>query len=232
MKIAFHHLLTLIALGLASANAATITDSATYTPNLAIPDGSTVGLVDARTFSSQIATISEVRVSLSIAGSPAAGDAFNGDLYVTLAHSSGFAVLLNRPGRTALNDFGYADSGFDVTLADTPGSADIHNYRLTLNPNGGALTGVWGSDGRNVNPNLALDTTLRNARLDSFNGLNPNGQWSLFVADVSPVGTARLASWKLEVTGQTPVIPEPGTALSGLLCAVACASGIFSRPRR
>jgi hypothetical protein len=214
------------------ARALIVTESATYNPNLLIPDGSTVGVVDSRNFTSTIATITQVRVSLSIAGTPGAGDTFNGDFYVTLAHSSGFAVLLNRAGRTAVDPFGYADSGFNVTFDDAGAFADIHNYQLTLNPGGGTLTGTWGSDGRNVNANAVLDTTPRIARLDSFNGLDASGEWNLFVADVESLGTGRLVSWTLEVTGQqaTPV-PEPGSALAGMLCVAACCGTAMRRRR-
>jgi hypothetical protein len=237
MKTASHlrRVFALAAISLAAAlpaRALIVTESATYNPNLLIPDGSTAGVVDSRNFTSTIATITQVRVSLSIAGTPGAGDAFNGDFYVTLAHSSGFAVLLNRAGRTALDPFGYTDSGFNVTFDDAGAFADIHNYQLTLNPGGGTLTGTWGSDGRNVNPNAVLDTTPRIARLDSFNGLDASGEWNLFVADVESLGTGRLVSWTLEVTGQqaTPV-PEPGSALAGALCIAACGGAAFRRRR-
>lgn len=193
-----------------TARAQIVTESATYSPTLDIPDGSTLGVADTRTIASQIVAIDEVRVSVSITGRPTAADAFNGDLYATLTHDSGFAVLLNRPGRTASDAFGYDDSGFNVTFDDTPsGNPDIHHYQLTLNPNGGALTGLWGSDGRNIAPAMSLDTTPRTAFLTSFNGLDPDGSWTLFVADVSPLGTARFDSWTLELTG---AIPEPGSA--------------------
>ena len=193
---------------------ATITEAITYTPGLAVPDNSIVGAADTHIFSSAIFSISEVRVGLTISGTPGSGDAFNGDLYAYLTHSSGFAVLLNRPGRTAGNSDGYADSGFAVTFADATPSADIHNYRLFAPITSGPLTGTWNSDGRAVSPLLALDTTPRGAFLTSFNGVNPNGEWTLFVADLSPAGTARVESWRLEVTGEAT--PEPSAALLAL----------------
>ena len=86
--------------------AATITETVTYTPGVAVPDDSTVGVADTRIFSSAILLVSEVRVTLTISGTPTPGDAFNGDLYAYLTHGSGFAVLLNSTGRTAGNDDG------------------------------------------------------------------------------------------------------------------------------
>lgn len=197
-----------------SGSAQVITDSATYTPNLAIPDNSTTGIADTHNFSTAITTISKVKLSLQIVGTPSSGDAFNGDFYAYLTNGTGFAILLNRVGRTTSNTFGYSDSGFDVTFNDSASAPDIHDYLLTTDPAGNALTGTWGSDGRNVNPSQSLDTTPRTASLTSFNAQNPNGDWTLFIADLSPTGTGRLASWKLEVSG---VVPEPGSAMLLLL---------------
>jgi hypothetical protein len=212
------------------APAALLVETGSYTPDLLIPDGSALGVADTHTFSSSIATISEVRVSLQIAGASSPGDAFNGDFYVYLTHGSGFAVLLNRPGRTAVNSFGYADSGFDVTFDDSPAGADIHNYQLVSNPGGGQLTGAWSSDGRAIDPTSVLDTTPRSSSLASFNGLDPNGTWTLFVADLSPIGTGRLVTWQLEITGHS--IPEPGSALAGVLSLGAGVCCRWSRRRR
>ena len=114
-----------------------------------------------------------------------------------------------------------------MTFADATAGADIHNYRLFALIGGGPLTGVWSSDGRNVNPLVALDTTPRTAFLTSFNGANPNGEWTLFVADLSPTGTARVESWRLEVTGET--VPEPTTTA---LLALASTGAMLARGRR
>lgn len=199
--------------------AATITEEINATPDAAIPDGSTLGVASTLNFSTAIILITEVRVTLTISGTPDAGDAFNGDIYAYVSHAGGFAVLLNRTGRTASNDAGYADSGFAVTFADTPTGNDVHNYRLFAPITSGPLTGVWGSDARNINPASALDTTPRTASLLSFNGRDPNGAWTVFVADVSPGGTAKLVSWRIQVTGDT--VPEPSSLLLALGGAAA-----------
>ena len=205
--------------------AATLTEEFTVTPNLAVPDGSTVGVSSTQNFASAILFITEVRVTLTLAGTPGVGDAFNGDIYAYVTHGAGFAVLLNRTGRTASDDAGYADSGFAVTFADTPAGNDIHNYRLFAPITSGPLTGVWGSDGRNVNPASVLDTTPRTASLTNLNGLDANGAWTVFVADVSPTGTAKLASYRIQVTGDT--VPEPASLLLAL-----CGSSVALLTRR
>src|SRR5262249_22736292 len=57
------------------------------------------------------------------------------------------------------------------------------------------------------------DTSSRNAFLSSFSGLNPNGDWTLFVADLSGGGEHVLESWSLEIE---PVkLPDSLGFLSG-----------------
>ena len=196
----------------APARAQVATNTYSFVVNQAIPDNDLSGLSDSHTISPGIQSITDVQVTLDITGG------FNGDYYAYLTHDSGFAVLLNREGRTETDAFGYPDSGFNVTFDDAASNGDIHTYRLTLNPNGGALTGTWAPDARNINPGLSLDTTPRGAFLGSFNSLGADGAWTLFVADVSPVGSGQLNSWSMEVIG---VVPEPGTwVLFGLGASV------------
>ena len=62
--------------------------------NKTITDNNPFGVTDERTISgSAIDEIGQVNVFLNISGG------FNGDLYVTLNHSSGYSVLLNRVSR-------------------------------------------------------------------------------------------------------------------------------------
>ena len=141
---------------------------------------------------------------------------------MNLQHSSGFSVLLNRPGRSTGNPFGYADSGFTVTLDDAAANGDIHDYQNVTVPGAGSpLTGTWQPDARNVDPADAMDTTSRTAYLSSFDGLDANGDWTLFLADIEYGAASTLDSWSLEVTG-LEVIPEPtnvALAIFGSLAA-------------
>ena len=215
---------------IACAFASEATAGFVFNPNLAIPDNSTLGVADTHTITMPAGLITNVRLSLNIAGTPSASNAFNGDFYAYLQHSSGFSVLLDRVGRTAANAFGYADSGFDVTFDDAAVNGDIHSYRDLVNPAGGGLSGMWQPDGRLTNPNSALRTDPRPALLSSFNGLDPNGAWTLFVADVSPVSTGTLKSWTLDLT--VAPIPEPATIGFGILLLGVCASASGRRRGR
>ncbi len=182
-----------------------ITNTVTFSVDQAIPDNDLTGFADTHSPIFTVTNMDSIRVHLDIS------DGYNGDLFVYLfftnqtQHSSAFTVLLNRPGRTASDDSGYADSGFHVTFDNSAPNGDIHNYQTVQNPQGGALSGLWQPDARNVHPDIALDTSARSADLSAFHNLDPNGTWTLFLADDSPLGQSILQSWQLEVVA----VPEP-----------------------
>ena len=192
---------------LSGAQAITITWDSGFLNSGAIPDGNVTGWSDTRTISGLTGgNITDLSVNLQFAGG------YNGDYYVTLTHSSGFSVLLNRVGRTSGNGFGYGDAGVNITLADGVG-ADIHNYGGT---GGNQLTGTWQPDGRYIDPANALDTSARLNLLSQFNGLDPNGTWTLFIADMSGGDVGNLQSWGLNIS-----VPDGGSTLVLLGLAVA-----------
>jgi len=184
------------------------TNSYTFNVNQSVPDGSASGLAFSTNLGGIYGTIQNVTVGLDISGG------YNGDLYAYLAGpNGGFAVLLNRVGTTNGNAFGYSDSGFNITLDDSGGNNNVHFYQLILNPNGGALTGTWGSDGENVDPNGGLTgTAASTATLASMDGTDPNGTWTLYIADLSGGGQSTLLNWTLNITA----VPEPGTWAMGI----------------
>ena len=184
---------------------AAVTSTYQFPSGLAVPDNNITGLADNRLITDATGTIQHLTVSLAITGG------WNGDWYAHLVHDTGFAVLLNRIGRTATDTVGSGTSGLNVVLDDRA-AFDIH---LGL-PATGSLTGTRQPDARTADPDNVTESSPRRAFLDSFNGLTPNGQWTLFLADLSPGGTGTLASWSLEVT----TIPEPGPALLLLAASI------------
>jgi len=179
--------------------------SFTNQPNTTLLDGNPTGLATSLNVSGVAGWLTNVTVSLTVTGG------YNGDLYAYLTgDNGGFAVLLNRTGKTVSTPFGYEDAGFDILL-DELATLDIHNYGGN---SGNLLSGTWQPDGRDVDPQLVLDTDLRLARLDNFNGLSPNGTWTLFVADMALNDvTGALVRWSLNFEA----VPEPSTALFALL---------------
>ena len=186
------------------AASATTVISHTWEIGATVPDNSTLGWSDTRFIDSTAGGILDVQVQLTISGG------FNGDLYAYLAHESGFAVLLNRPGRTAANPDGSFTTGVDAVFASAAG-LDAHfadSFAGTLQP-----------DGRNVSPYLVTGESPRTALLTSFEGGDPSGHWTLFVADLSPMFEATVEEWGLFVTVDPQAIPEPGPLTIAALLA-------------
>jgi subtilisin-like proprotein convertase family protein len=186
--------------------AAAATTVVNYTVNSVIPDNNPTGLADTRTISGSVITgITSVEVRLEISGG------WNGDLYAYLMHDSGFSVLLNRPGKTLLDVIGSGSAGFDITLSDAA-ITDIHD----IGPSG-HISGSFQPDARNVDPFDVLDTDSRTSFLSSFQGLNANGAWTLFVADNAAGDQSTLLSWGLNISG----VPEPSRTVLLMLGGLA-----------
>ena len=177
-----------------------------YGVNAAIPDNSILGLTDAHAISGLTSPIGDIRVTLNISGG------YNGDLYGYLRlNGSPLVVLVNRVGTTSGDPDGYANSGMSVTLSSSA-AHDIHFYQ-DFSPSynsSGQVTGTWQPDGR-TNP---LDTSR--GSLSYFNGLDPNGTWTLFFADRSPSDTSTLVGWSLDIT----TVPEPVNVALGIFGGV------------
>lgn len=191
-------------------------------PSVMVPDNDTVGVLSRAEILGATGVIGEVSLTLELVGDATEGG-YNGDLYAYLRHGTGFAVLLNRPGRRVGSLGGYGDDGMSLTFSDTA-SSDIHDYRVAL---GGAhevalsgpLAGSWRPDGRDVDPLLTVDygSVGRMATFSSFQGLSPNGDWDLHVFDLASGGQVELRSWSLVYTA----VPEPRlTGLGSAFCLV------------
>jgi subtilisin-like proprotein convertase family protein len=184
-----------------------------------VPDGAATGWSDTRILSGIAEnTITDLDVTIEIAGG------WNGDLYAYLTHSTGFSVLLNRSGVSAADPFGYSDAGLNVRLNDSAANGDIHLYQSVPGYSAGVLGGEWAPDGRGLNPLSVTDTDPRNALLSSFNGLDPNGSWTLFVADLSSGEAASMVSWGLRIDAETRPLTVPDAGNTVLLFGMALGS--------
>jgi hypothetical protein len=202
-----------------------------------IPQGSTSGWSDSETISGESGVISSLTVDLNISGG------YNGNLYGYLSYDGVLVTLLNRvgvgsatPGSSA---FGYGDSGFDITLSSAAADnvhfyQNVHGYSLNAN---GQLTGTWQPDGSAISPSSApssFDTSPGAQTLNSFAGLNPNGTWTLFLADMGAGGgQSQIESYGLDVTTTPTVtsVPEPGGLLAGLLAGLLGLGSLLTRIR-
>lgn len=190
--------------------------------SVTIPDGDLNGYQSSQVLSGLTGAVNHVAVNLNISGG------FNGDLYAYLWHGNTLAVLINRVGRSSSSTAGYANTGFgpDSTLnqftLDDQAGHDVHLYRnfpYVLNATG-QLTGIWQPDGRLIDPlsaGSAFETAGQSNPLGVFNGMDPNGLWFLYVADVAPGFESTLLGWGMQIE----VVPEPGS-LDFLALALSC----------
>lgn len=138
--------------------------------------------------------VTDVRVGLNISGG------WNGDLYGYLQYqptgggSATLLVLLDRVGDPSISG-GYGDTGFAVTLSDA-GAHPIENYQnFSYTTSGsGQLQGTW-----QANNGSSFAST--------FGGLDPNGTWTLFLADRASGDVSQVTSWSLQIEA----VPEPTT---------------------
>lgn len=190
------------------AAATAVTLNGNWTGMLPVPDNSAIGASNTLTIvTTGLTTIESVVVSVQFEGG------WNGDLYAYLAHNGELAILLNRPGRSVDNDSGAGSTNL-VALFDDLAAGDVH---VGL-PDTGNASGLFQPDGRLIDPLDSLDTTPRTKLLAGFNGMDVNGDWTLFIADQGAGETAVLTSWSLSIT----VVPEPSVAtLAGLVLLLA-----------
>lgn len=185
-----------------------------------VPDGDLNGWQDTRNLDSLPTglEISTLTLTLSLSGG------YNGDLYAYLGHAGGVAVLLNRVGRTAAEPFGYGDAGMNVTLADTA-PANIHLYGGNQ---GLPLTGTWQPDGRTTSPLTVLDTDPALSSFRLLEDVDPRGDWTLFVADLSGGEQTTVDNWTLHLATRPAGTPDAGST-AGLLLTALASLALFRR---
>lgn len=153
--------------------------------NQTIYDATPSGITSSLLVSGADTSLTDVNVTLNVSGG------YNGDLYAYLLAPNGtLVVLLNRVGTGSGNPiqsaFGYSTAGFNnVTLDDAATGGNIHNVQTP----GSLPTVSYTADG---------------GSLASFNGVDPNGTWTLFFADMAGGNTSTLNGWSLDITA----VPE------------------------
>jgi len=183
-------------------------------PAQGIPDNDLSGVAFALDFAATGLHITDISVSISIAGG------WNGDLYAYLSHGSDYAVLLNRVGAVSNGADGYSTSGLNILLqpdSTHPGIVDIHTVQNPAAPPTG-----YAADGR-----VDYTDTSRPQTLDVFLDGDPNGSWTLFFADLSPVCVSTLNSWSLNITA----IPEPVNVALGFFAGLFLLVTLLRRKR-
>jgi hypothetical protein len=147
--------------------------------NQTIVDGNPAGVWNSISVSGLNWSLSTITVTLNVSGGN------NSGLYAYLTYNGTLAVLLNRPGVTSATPFGDTSAGLNQTLTGTA----LYSGVSPLSSSASFTT-------------PGSSTSLS----DLYGGMNPNGTWTLFFADVSAGGgNATLNGWSLDVTA----VPEP-----------------------
>lgn len=130
---------------------------------------------------------------------------YNGDIYAYLSNGSTLVQLVNQitgaPGT----------SGFNVTLA----GGTANPIQTATGTAGQVLSGVTFTAAQN---------------LSAFNGIDPNGSWTLFFADLSAGDTSTLNSFS--VSFETSAVPEPANLALSLFGVVFIGIGTVRHFRK
>lgn len=122
-----------------------------------------------------------------------------------------------------------------MLMSDAGGDVDINGFTLTFDDTGVPVPTPITPANTFRPTNASTDDVLPNpapagpypTTLATFNGLNPNGQWRLFVYDDSAGDAGSISSWRLELTAPIEVTNATGGGAAGSLgAALIRASGI------
>jgi hypothetical protein len=189
-----------------------------WSVNQTIADNSPSGLtVVSETFSGLADNINGVAVRLNISGG------YNGDLYGYLTYNGQTVLLLNRVAGATGGTYGSSATGFGTGMlgVDTGRSESI-----TLSDSGS--TGIHTATGSPVAVGNYTPDSGGGTFATAFNGANPNGTWTLFLADLSAGGQSTLVSWGLDIS----VVPEPATWALGIFAGLLGLAALGSRWRK
>jgi len=119
---------------------------------------------------------------------------FPGDVTVTIEHLGTVVVIYDRPGVPATT-FGCGTDNFDIILDDEGAGGPIETVCNAAAPSA-----------------LSPPNFVPNNPLTAFDGMDPNGAWTITAADVEPVGTdvGTILRWSLHLS------------VSGDVCPVGC----------
>jgi subtilisin-like proprotein convertase family protein len=146
--------------------------------NATIPDNSYSGVAYSINFAATGLNISDISVQFNLTST------YDGSIYAYLSHGSQIALLVNQI-TGAPNS-----AGFNVTLTTATGS-DIHT--------------ATGTAGQPLSGTYLADSTGNG--LTTFQNTDPNGNWTLFFADLGPGDAPTLNSFNVSITA----VPEPIT---------------------
>ncbi len=174
------------------------TQTFSWTGDTAIPDNNATGVTIPFVVSGMTGSIADLNFRFdgatcsSAVGAPGVGlrHTWVGDLVVTLTAPGGTpsVVIIDRMGVPA-STFGNDGNNFCQTVLDDSAANPIEDATPAQAP----FTGTW----------------LPNNPLSGFNGINPNGTWTLSVADLASGDTGTVRAFSVIIESQAPRVCTP-----------------------
>jgi len=186
-------------------NATTVTTFAGV--NLAVLDSPAAAVTNVQTLVGQPTPIADVDVDLNMTHT------WVGDLVITIEHNNTIVTLIDRMGVPA-SGAGCLNDNLQDIIMDDEGTVVIET---TCNAGPAA-----GPSPPNFYPGTAIGTPYSALGLSAFDGMDPNGPWTISVQDFAGGDTGTLLSWSLHINTNAPVCPVTETI-------VDCSAGDMNR---
>jgi len=166
------------------------------------PDAGGTPVSDVQTVTGFTGNITDLDVDLLI------DHTFVGDVLIQVEHMGTVVAIYDRPGVPA-TQFGCGSADADVIL-DDEGTADIETTCNAVAPSA-----------------LSPPNFIPNNSLAAFDGMDPNGEWTLIAADVEPVAAdiGTVLRWSLHISVAGDVCSGGGCACRGDLNADTVVNG-------
>jgi len=168
-----------------------------YSPlSVVIPDNNTTGVTNVQTISGVAGLMTDVDVDVNIRHS------FFGDLIMKVEHLGTSVTLIDRPGVPAVSTTGCTANDPDLVLDDEGTGGAVEDLCSAAN-----------ATGLPVPPSPPNYTP--SSPLSAFDGLDPNGAWTITVSDNASLDTGTLVRWSLHITTDDVICPVVSCACRG-----------------
>ncbi len=148
-------------------------------PNATIPDNNPTGITRTINVPDSF-PIADVDVSVQI------NHIFVGQLIIRVTHNGVTRTIVDQIGRPAIDNFGCPQTNLNIRLDDEGTGGAVEN----------ACSGAFGTPFPTSPPNF-----IPNQLLNSFDGMDAAGDWSITVIDAAGGGVGTLVSWSLHIDG-------------------------------
>ena len=178
------------------ASCSAITDVVFGPLSLSIPDSNPTGSTNVQNVSGLGGNIVDLDVDVAI------NHSWFGDLIVQVEHLGTIVTIVDRPGVPVLSTVGCPANNPDIVLDDEGTGGNVEDLCSAAND---STLPVPPSP-----PNY-----VPNNPLSAFDGLSPNGDWTITVSDNAGIDTGTLIRWSLHISTDDIICPVGGCTCRG-----------------